>query len=215
VTEDWALVNDVQDHVWRHLGPYDLIYHESGSRHVHVDVHVVPPGPGRPFQVLATSGMSQRPMTVPDGMAPLSRAELTMCLPPDWRLDAEGMRWPVDELRGLARLPHERATWLGVGHTVNGRGPLAPDTGLCAWLLHPSLLLSTQWTWMDRPNGARTLWLAAVPIYREELELARAAGSEALLARFDRHGVTDLFDLHRPNVATSRRWSGRRLRPGR
>jgi hypothetical protein len=75
------------------------VWHELASDLVHIDVHVTPPSPGRPRYTLVTSGMSDRPMSVPPGID--SRyAELMTALPADWPLTAEAFRdeatyWPV------------------------------------------------------------------------------------------------------------------------
>jgi hypothetical protein len=66
--------------------------------------------------ILFTSGMSARPMTVPDGQEELQFAELVMFLPRDWPVrppadSPESAPWKW--LQFLARYPHEYDTWLG------------------------------------------------------------------------------------------------------
>ena len=49
------------------LGKFERVRHEIVSELVHVDVYWVKASSERPYHVLVTSGMSDRPMTVPAG----------------------------------------------------------------------------------------------------------------------------------------------------
>src|SRR4051812_45736396 len=85
----------IVDHVTRHLAAPAFVIHELVSEIVHVDVHVVPPGPGHDYFFLFTTGMSGLPMSKPY-KAPGSRyAELSMLLPPTWIFDRAV--WDKDE----------------------------------------------------------------------------------------------------------------------
>ena len=59
---------------------------------VHIDVHWVQPTPKRPYHTLVTSGMSDKPMTVPAGAEHLRFAELMLCLPPEWQMSMEAFK---------------------------------------------------------------------------------------------------------------------------
>lgn len=66
-------------------------------------------------------------MDVPEGLAEyqLERAELAICLPPDWNLNSgdECDYWPIRWLKMLARLPIEEKSWLGwATHSQSRRG---------------------------------------------------------------------------------------------
>jgi hypothetical protein len=78
-----AISNHIEQHV---VGPVHMVFHELGSPGVHVDVHHVAPSAGLPYNVLVTSGMSDKPMTVPDGAEEFRFAELFLVLPADWPL---------------------------------------------------------------------------------------------------------------------------------
>jgi hypothetical protein len=99
-------------HLRRRLGAKGWVFHEIVSDLVHIDVHVVPPSRRHPYHVLVTSGMSALPMTVPDTFedpASFRFAELSMLLPPDWKLDEaslsdERFYWPIRLLKSLARV---------------------------------------------------------------------------------------------------------------
>jgi hypothetical protein len=114
---DQAALQAIDDHIERHLGPVDFVFHQLASDLVHVDLHVVPPSDERPFLTIVTSGMSDLAMTGPDGAEELRYAELMIALPSDWPLDPDALKnerhhWPLRALEFLARLPHQHDSWL-------------------------------------------------------------------------------------------------------
>lgn len=144
----------VEAHVNRHLGQVQMVFHELISDKVHLDVHFIPPTPERPFHTLVTSGMSERPMTVPAGAEEFRHAELLICLPATWKLRSEEngedpLRderhyWPIRWLKTLARLPHEHRTWIGPLHAIpNGDPamPLAPGVRFTGFIVGTSFLV--------------------------------------------------------------------------
>src|SRR5262245_31898962 len=115
---DEETIRAVEGHIDAHLGGAPWVFHEIVSDKVHIDVHMVGPTEARPFHTLVTSGMSERPMTLPDGVEASAYAELCISLPADWDLRQEAfgdenVYWPVRWLKTLARLPHDYRTWLG------------------------------------------------------------------------------------------------------
>jgi len=56
-----------------------------------------------------------------------------------------------------------------------------------------------------RPEKAINFY-AVVPLYKKEMDLKLAKGTEALLARFVEHGVTEVLDVSRRNVARTKFW---------
>jgi hypothetical protein len=215
VVGDPDVIDAVTAHIERHVGPVDDVWHEITSTYVHIDVHHVPPSPERPFRVLVTSGMSERPMcTPPELPEDWRRAELLMCLPADWDLSADVFEderhyWPVRWLKTLARFPHQYGTWLGYGHTVpNGdpAEPLAPGTELAGLMVIPPLLLGDDVHQLTLADDRVVRFWSVLPLYAEEMDLKLRKGADDLLERLDRAGVTDLVDPARPNVARKRRW---------
>lgn len=203
---------EVERHIQKHFGERSLVLHELASQHVHVDVHVIAPAPGREFHTLITSGMSDRPMNTPAGAEGFPYAERMLCLPASWHLGAYEVvseetwnkDWPVLWLKRLARFPHAYNTWFFWGHSMpNGdpAQPLASDTGLCGWVLLEPKLVNDEFKVMKRSDGVKTWFLAAVPIYREEMDLKLSDGTERLEQLFAAAGVTELVDAKRRNVA--------------
>ncbi len=213
VSGDTHSIEAISDHIEAHLGPVAGVFHELVSDLVHIDVHMVGPTEERPYHTLVTSGMSDLPMTVPEGAEAYRHAELSICLPEPWPLTQEAFAdernyWPIRWLKMLARLPHEYNTWLGWGHTVpNGDPPerFARNTKLCcALLLHP-LLAPDDFQQLTMPDGRTVNFLALVPLYREEMEYKLKHGTEALLERFAEAEVNELLDVRRSNVCKARR----------
>ena len=61
-------IETISNHIEEHVGPVSQVLHELVSDLVHVDIHQVSPTKSRPYHTLITSGMSDRPMTLPEGV---------------------------------------------------------------------------------------------------------------------------------------------------
>lgn len=200
----------VAEEVEQHMSKYGLVpqsvFHEIVSDLVHIDVHFCRPTPDRPFVTLFTTGMSDLPMTVPEGVD-ARLVELMLCLPSDWPLDDESLHqenryWPIRVLKQLARLPHEYQTWLGSGHTVpNGDppGPYAEDTALCCALIAPPLTLPAEAHRFQSSRGACAIY-GLFPLFAAEVNLKLERGTDALLELFDKNGITELLVKQRAPV---------------
>lgn len=200
------------DHVERLLGGDHWVWHEIVSDTVHLDVYRWPPTADRPFHTFVTSGMSDLPMTLPDGARQAGvtdLAELMVCLPADWPVPAWNESWddaayvPIRWLKNLARLPSEYDTWLGYGHSIpNGdpAAPLAPGSWLVGWVLLPPLTLPAEARSVPLPDGRRIDLFAIVALTQAELDRKLRGGVEALFDGFEAAGVTEVLDLRRPSA---------------
>jgi suppressor of fused protein SUFU len=214
---DPAIREALEAHLAGHLGESGSVWHEIVSDLVHLDVFTWAPTPDRPMHTFVTVGMSDLPMTVPPGalaQGHSDRAELVVCLPPDWPVpdpaagsmapwDDPDAYFPIRWLKQLARLPHEYDTWLGFGHTIpNGdpAEPLASTTGLCGWLLLPPMTLPESFRHVDLPGGGRLDLFGITALHRAEMDHKLDHGVEALFDGFDAAGVSELLDLHRPST---------------
>lgn len=220
VSGDLDTIKAVEAHIERYLGRASGVLHEIVSDKVHIDVHVVSPSEEFPFYTLVTSGMSDRPMLTPEGASLADAppyAELCILLPPDWPLPGPGdgrsttelfadeaVYWPVRWLKTLARLPHEYHTWLGFGHTVpNGEeaAPFADNTRLGCLLLVTAISLPEEFQQL-RVGPTKTIqFYTLCPLYPEEMVLKMNEGAGALFELFEAADLSDVVDLHRPNVA--------------
>ena len=208
---DLRLVRKITAHVERHLGRIKSVFHDLLSDVVQIDLLWVEAGPDRNFHTFVTCGMSERPMTVPGIQCECRYAELLLRLPTSWPLDPASLMteegiWPLRELEHLARTPHLYETRVWGGHSVGNAdedGTLQP---LCsATRFHGSILGDPGWTPPEfrrlRVDRQRTVrFFSAIPIYREELVLARDYGSDLLFEHLEHAGVTDFLDSNRPNL---------------
>jgi len=215
VAGDPGLIEAITAHIERCIAPIDGVWHEIASEYVHVDVHYIAASPTRPYHVIATSGMSERPMQAPPEVPDdARRAELLMCLPSEWPFSAEAFRndrcyWPIRWLKTLARFPHQWGTWLGGAHTVpNGdpAKPLGPGTKQAGLLLTIPSLLGEDVHTLTLTDGRVVRFWNVVPLYAEEMDLKLQQGTQTLLDRFKRQGITDLIDPKRINVAAKPKW---------
>jgi hypothetical protein len=203
---DLENIDRITDHIERHIGPIKTVYHELISDLVHIDVHMVEPTPQRNYYTLVTSGMSDRPMKVPEGCDEYRFAELMISLPPDWPMAEEAWKeeayyWPVRLLKILARFPHEYDTWLGPMHTVPNGNPPAPfanNTKLCGAILLPGVTVPPGFHRLEAP-GRTILFHSVIPLHANEMEQKLKVGGEALFEGFDRHDVSEVLDPFRPS----------------
>ncbi len=205
-------LEQISAHIEQHLGPVSGVFHEIVSDAVHIDVHIVPATADFPYLRLVTSGMSDRAMTLPDGIEAPQHMELMMTLPGDWQLQHEAFEderhyWPIRLLKTLARLPHKHATWLGFGHTVPNGDPAAPyadGVGFDGAIVLPSISAPDGFSELVIDADKTIVFMAVVPLYPEEMALKLHKGTDALLDRFSRKQVNDICEPGRANVAKKR-----------
>jgi hypothetical protein len=106
---DTENLEHITNHVERYIGKIETVWHEIISDLVHIDVHWVQPTAERPYHTLVTSGMSDRPMTVPEGAENFCYGELVLCLPQEWPISEGAFKdeknyWPIRLLKGTAPL---------------------------------------------------------------------------------------------------------------
>jgi len=89
---DERSIERIARHIEAHIGKIEMVFHELISDLVHIDVYWVKPTPGRDFHTLITTGMSDRPMTVPEGEGTSPYAELMICLPSSWPISREAFK---------------------------------------------------------------------------------------------------------------------------
>lgn len=197
-------------------GRESFVFHEIVSDIVHIDVHVMHPTQEQPFHVVYTSGMSDKPMNIPDELSKQDRqalelAELYVLLPGSWDLGGEGKSgtdispahfWPIQMLKFLARFPHTYQTWLGWGHTIpNGPeySPLYDGVGFGGVVLMGGTG-DGPLSYMTAKDGHRVNFYNMVPAYKEEIEYKLKYGMSALEKVFQEKGLSLILESHRPNL---------------
>ena len=197
----------VEGHIDQYFGNVENVFHELVSPDIHVDICVVPPSEERDYYTLVTMGMGAHRMNVPEELAEykLERAELTIALPADWKLDQESMKdekwyWPIRLLKSLARLPINCDSWLGHGHTVENREPFADNTKLCT-----ATLIGLQDTEdgsevCTLPGGEEVNFYQVIPLYEDELDYKLEHDVDALLNKM--RGISFVVNPTRQNAIT-------------
>jgi len=173
-------------HLQPRLGPGQHYWDASAGQQPLIGVTERPPGPGRPYTVLSTVGMSCQRMPVveqvlddPSGYA---RIELAIATTLPSAQAARVFLW-------LATYPWRAVTWFGPGHSVR-------------WYHEPStfplgegeavLLLDSpgSLTGPEPPDlsgfafgGDPVRWLWVVPISERDRQLAKERGSATLVSR--------------------------------
>ena len=207
--------NAVESHIRKHIGKSGLVFREFLSKIVHINVHWIKPCTNYPFHVLVTSGMSSKPMNIPQGLDNFRYAELCILLPDCWKIGGvkinsseeffgdERSYWPLRWLKTVARFPHEYYTWIGGGHTVqfgDNLSPFASDTKLSSMLLLESVSLPPEFSELMVDNKRIIKFYCLYPIYKEEMHFRLNHGIDALLDKFSKFNVSDVLDIKRPNT---------------
>jgi hypothetical protein len=209
-------LEQIEAHIEKHVGKVDTVYHEIMSDLIHLDVLWVPATAERPFHLLVTSGVSDEPMTVPEGMEKYRHAELMMALPGDWPLTEAAFKdeanyWPIRWLKKIGRLPHEYGTWIGWGHTIPNGDPAEPIAGtkFIGFMLTPPYGLSADFFQLTTKSGETICFYTLVPLFQGEMDLKLKHGVEELEQRLEKAGVGFVLDVKRTNVGLKRSWFGR------
>lgn len=212
---DGENIEAISEHIEKHIGKIESVFHEIVSDIVHIDVHWIKPTKKFPFHSLVTSGMSDKPMNVPEGLEEHTYAELCILLPDDWYIDGTNYQtmedafkdeknyWPVRWLKTIARFPHEYNTWVGHGHTIpNGENaePFAENAKFGCMILIPSLSLSGHFYELKINKEKTIKFYCLYPIYKEEMDFKLKKGSDALLDKFEKYNVIDIVDIGRRNT---------------
>jgi tetratricopeptide (TPR) repeat protein len=189
-------------HIEKYFGFYRNVYHEIESPDIHVDIAVIEPTPRRNYYTLVTMGMGARKMKTPPDLSGIDRAELMICLPPDWNLDNledERCYWPIRWLKILARLPINDNTWLGWGHTIPGGEPFADNTKLCTMLLLNPGAFGEDACCCGLSNGERVNFYQMIPLYDEETQFKLKNNVHILLNFLDQDAL-EYVRIDRENI---------------
>ena len=183
-------MNALEHHIEEYFGSYENVFHEISSPDIHVDVVVIEPTRERNYYVLVTMGMGARKMSVPPDLEGyrLERAEILVCLPPDWNLadiNNEKWYWPLKWLKILARLPGEENTWLGWGHTIPNGGPFAENTRLSGIMLISPGAFGEESYECELPSGEVVNFYQMLPLYDEEIKFKLNHDAKSLLELMD------------------------------
>ncbi len=195
-------IEALEEHIKEYFGDFPTVFHEIVSTDIHCDICIVPPSEERNYYTLITMGMGAHIMNIPHDLAieDHGRAELLICLPPDWKVgeNSEEWFWPISLLKNLARLPINCDTWLGWGHSVDNQQAFADTTALEGSLLvYPEGVDDGAETCV-LPNGDTVNFFEIIPLYREEMNFKIDNDTKALLEKMT--NVSHIVDTKRPNM---------------
>jgi hypothetical protein len=213
---DPVLIHGMTEHFENILGPVRVVFHETDSTFVHVDIHQIEFEEGDDAVTYFTTGMAEHPMNVPPDVEEPDEyryAELVMHLPPEYPRDLATLQrpeywWPFHVMQSLARIPHERESWVWGGHTIRNSFETEPppghEHGFSAALVCPSYLLPDDSELVQIEDGRKIVLLTIAFIYPEEYQYCEEHGSEAFLDHVADSGLTPfeflVLDLNRPNT---------------
>ena len=198
----------IQAHIRQQFGAVTQVLHDTVGTGVQVEIQVIAPTKQRNYYTLVTCGMGAHSMNVPKELAQFSvdRAEMVICLPPDWKLDDPDERWywPLRWLRVLARLPIEQNTWLGWGHTVPNGRPFAMNTMLSGVILTAPEMIEEKEAVCKLENGDDVNFYQVIPLYDEEMDYKLQNDADKLFEVMAEKKVLckPFVDLNRPNACS-------------
>ncbi len=179
-------------HITSRLGPGAHYWDAAPNKKPAIGISERPPGPGRPFTVLSTIGMSAQRMPiveqVVDDPGEYARIELAVAttLPPG--VAALAFLW-------LASYPWRAVSWFGPGHSI--RWYDKPSTFPLGGGYEGVLLLEDTSGLAGPPapdmsgfsvDGDAVRWLWIVPITERSRQLAKEQGSATLVSRLGAQG---------------------------
>lgn len=184
-------INRYFKNIFPHRQEYSLADTESA-----LSLHFLYPSEAEPFFVLHTTGMSRLPLSDAARILPdyeeQFRSELMLFLPPTWALPQGNwtladlpadMRWPLDLLLQIARLPQRHEAWVNCGFTMpNGEDwkPYAPGVGFCGCTL---ICFEGNLGEIPLEDGSAIPIYMLVPLYEDEMSYGDHYGYEVLLER--------------------------------
>jgi hypothetical protein len=178
---------EIKAHIEGHLGKIRTGFQEKWGDQSSPEVLFVRATLEQPYHVFVTCGVSDNPMNVPEGMEEYSRAEFVIALPQSWPLgvrsiQSEESTWPMRWLKQVGRLPQDKKTWIGQGHTISNGDPWKPiaDTDFTGILTLSPFGLPQDFFQLETKQGTRIVFYYLFPLYREEMDLKLRKNSEAL-----------------------------------
>ena len=191
-------------HIEKYYGKIKTISHDNNPGGVSADICIIPPSIERDYYTLVTCGLGAHVMDLPEELkdSDMSRAELMICLPKDWKISDGGdvWQWPANVLRWIAEIASEPETWIGWGHTIGGGRAFSRDTELCAAFLAAPQNVKKEAFRAALPNGEKVCFYLVIPIYQEELDYKIAHSADGLSSRLADAGASFVVDPQRPNT---------------
>jgi hypothetical protein len=177
------------EHTTSFFGASKKILREPYPQDIRADIIVVAPSKERPWYALITVGMGAFVMDVPPDLldCELERAELMICLPPNWQIGSPRAewRWPVEWLRTLAHIPVGKEIWLGWGHVIPLEEYVSKNAKFSGMLLIDPTAYEREASFCEMPDGSIVNIYQVLPLFDGEIKYRQDMGTDALLALFE------------------------------
>src|SRR5690554_702751 len=162
-----------------------------------------------PLTIIATNGISEYKMTVPERYKGREHVELFFCLPSYWNLNDKSnlnFNWPLITIQKLAKNVLEKESWYGAGHTIaNGNPPVAISSNMHQEyfvLTDPNVLEDLFYPLLV---GDKTVhFLAIVPLFHQEFERKMHQGYPKWIRKFRARNGNEILDDYRQSIYKSR-----------
>ncbi len=162
-----------------------------------------------PISILLTNGLSEYKMPVHEKYSGREYTELFFCIPSYWDLNEKNnpnRQWPVDWLEKLVNHVKETNSWYGPGHSVQCYADYKPLSETMKqnhlMLVDPILLAKEMQPILV--NEKKVYFLAAMPIFGEEMDYKQGKGTYKLLDKFINKNYNEKLDDFRESVLKSR-----------
>ena len=192
----------VLKHIENYFGNSAVMIDDEDANLMKIDLQIIQPTKERPFYTAVTVGMGSMLMNVPRSIAngSLSRAELMITLPQDWKIasNARRWKWPFAFMENIARIPLIENSWFSVGHIIPIRRSVSENTKLSGFILLEPQESSIQSHKCLLHDGSEVNFYQLIPLYDEEIEYESRYGFEALLDRMA--DVSHIVDVDRLNT---------------
>ncbi|MDR2088851.1 MAG: suppressor of fused domain protein [Clostridiales Family XIII bacterium] len=176
-------------HITRRFGAPKRMLPEPYPQDIKADAALIAPSPERPWYALITVGMGAFVMDVPPDLidCELERAELMICLPPNWHVGSprSEWRWPLDWLRALAHIPAGKETWLGWGHVVPLEEYVSKKSKFSGMLLIDPPAYEREASFCEMPDGSIVNIYQLLPLFEDEVKYRKVMGTDAFLNLFE------------------------------
>lgn len=202
----------VELHLTRHIGePHTAFSDRDGwsgkSKEVGppIDILVVPPEGERRFAYVCTMGCSLKKSGDALAAGGRVRIEFALAAPQtgDTKADLAMLNLAANTARQFAKLVHVQQVRVRPGETVQftqDAKPVFPGSRQSAFAFMTPRLPNDGFATLRLQGGDTVSFLSPVPIYRSELQFARARGPLELERALVRAGITEMLDLHRRPV---------------
>lgn len=207
--KNWRLA--IEEHLEKHLGPCEGVFHEILSVNVHIDLYWFKATEERPYVTVVSVGCSDKPLTTPEGAEIFQYVELVLCLPADWQMPDssadtnENEYWPIRAMKEIIHIPHSYGSFLAYGHTIPNGNPAEnyPGTSFNCMLLDQPYHEPEEFSQMTYTDGRILTFLAMYPITEKETEIKLQAGNDRLIELMNQKGILNsVVNVDRPCLSS-------------